>query len=224
MNREITASGSTVEAAVAEGARQLGVPVANVEYEVLTQPKKGFLGFGEVEAEVRVWCAGGGDLTALNFVKKLADDMNLGAEVSLSHDNVSNGDKLINIEGGESGVLIGHHGETLDALQYLVNLVANRRPDGEEKNYIKVTVDVEGYRAKRENTLRKLAKSMAARVQRTRRAIELEPMRPGERRIIHAEIQNIKGVTTVSEGEDEERRVVIYPDRRKKESASQSEE
>ena len=97
LNREITASGSTVEAAVAEGARQLGVPVANVEYEVLTQPKKGFLGFGEIEAEVRVWCAGGGDLTALNFVKKLADDMNLGAEVSLSHDNVSNGDKLINI-------------------------------------------------------------------------------------------------------------------------------
>ena len=109
-------------------------------------------------------------------------------------------------------MLIGHHGETLDALQYLANLAANRKSGGEKREYIKITLDVEGYRAKREEALRALARRMAERVQKYKKSVMLEPMNPYERRIIHSEVQLIEGVSTNSIGSENNRKVVLYLD------------
>lgn len=215
MNQEIITTGRTVEAAVAEGAAQLGVPVGNVEYEVLEAPKKGFLGFGEVDAKVRVYCVGGADLSALRFVTTLLDDLGITADAELGPDTVSNGDRMITISGDEAGILIGHHGDTLEALQYLINLAANKKSDEDSKEHIKVTLDIENYRAKREETLRRLARGVASKVMRYKKSITLEPMSPYERRIIHAEIQNFRGVTTNSIGTDNNRRVVVSLEERR---------
>lgn len=212
MNQEVITTGSTIESAVAAGAQELGVPVANVEYEVLQTPKKGFLGFGEVEAKVRVYCVGGADITALRFVNTLIDDLGLDAYAELCPDTISNGDRMIAINGEDAGILIGHHGDTLEALQYLINLAANRKSDEDGHEHIKMTLDIEGYRSRREQTLRRLARGVASKVLRYHRDIALEPMSPYERRIIHSEIQNIRGVTTNSVGVDNNRRVVVSLD------------
>lgn len=215
MNKEVIATGRTIESAVANGARELGVPFANVEYEVLEQPKKGFLGFGEVDAKVRVYCVARADLTALNLVNTLLDNLGLDAQAELCADNISNGDRMINITGESAGILIGHHGETLEALQYLCNLAANRQCDADGTEHIKMTLDIENYRERREATLRRLARGVAQKVVKYHKNITLEPMSPYERRIIHSELQNFKGVTTNSIGSDNNRRVVvIYENRR----------
>ena len=101
---------------------------------------------------------------------------------------------------------------TLDSLQYLANLAANKRIDGKKDEYVKISVDVEGYRAKREETLRALARRMAAKVQKYKKSVMLEPMNPYERRIIHSEIQTIPGVSTNSIGSENNRKIVIFLD------------
>jgi spoIIIJ-associated protein len=111
----------------------------------------------------------------------------------------------INLEGEEMGVLIGKRGQTLDSLQYLVSLVINKNTD----NYVKVKLDTENYRARRKETLENLAKNIAYKVKRNRKAVTLEPMNPYERRIIHSALQNDKFVETYSEGEEPFRKVVI---------------
>jgi spoIIIJ-associated protein len=209
MKKEITATGKTVEAAVAIGAEQLGVDVAAVTYEVLEAPKKGFLGFGESPAKVKVCYTPTPESTALAFVRTLIADMGIEAEAALSIIPGAKREFLITVSGEEASALIGHHGDTLDSLQYLTNLAANRREEDEESNYTRITVDIENYRAKREDTLRKLARRMADKALRTHRSVTLEPMNAYERRIIHSEIQNISGVTTNSIGTDHNRRVVI---------------
>ena len=126
-----------------------------------------------------------------------------------------NGEYLININGEEAGVLIGHHGETLDALQYLCNLAANKKDgEAEDREYTRVVVDISGYRAKREETLRLLARRMADRALKYKRSVSLEPMPSHERRIIHSEVQKIEGVTTNSVGSENNRRVVIFPEKK----------
>jgi spoIIIJ-associated protein len=122
------------------------------------------------------------------------------------------GEKRITVTGDNAAILIGHHGETLDSLQYLASLAANKRIDGKKDEYVRITVDVEGYRAKREETLRALARRMAAKVQKYKKSVMLEPMNPYERRIIHSEIQNIAGVSTNSIGSENNRKIVIFLD------------
>ena len=116
---------------------------------------------------------------------------------------------LINMQGDNQGILIGHRGETLDALQYLTSLQVNKGG----KEYRRVTLDTEGYRAKREQTLIALAGRMANKVHKSGRRMMLEPMNPYERRILHATLQDNPYVTTHSEGEEPNRRVVITPKR-----------
>ncbi len=212
MKQEITVSAKTVEAAVALGAEQLGVSSSAVTYEVIETPKKGFLGFGETPATVKVSYVSSPEMAALSFVKTIIRDMDIIADASISAIAGSKREFLINITGEEASVLIGHHGDTLDSLQYLTNLAANRREDDDESNYTRITVDVENYRAKREETLRRLARRMADKVLRYRKSVSLEPMNAYERRIIHSEIQGIAGVTTNSVGADNNRRVVISYD------------
>ena len=135
-------------------------------------------------------------------------DMNITADVEMT--DGENGEKRITVSGESAAILIGHHGDTLDSLQYLANLAANKRVDGKKEPYVKITVDVEGYRAKREETLRALARRMAAKVQKYKKSVMLEPMNPYERRIIHSEIQNIEGVSTNSIGSENNRKIVIF--------------
>ena len=117
----------------------------------------------------------------------------------------------INIEGDDTGILIGHHGETLDAVQYLVNLALFRRANSSKngRENIKITVDIENYRAKREETLRALARRMAARAVKYKKNVFLEPMNPYERRIIHSELQEYPDVDTHSVGSDTNRKIII---------------
>lgn len=241
MKQVIEVFGKTVEAAISDGASQLGVDREYITYEILEMPKKGFLGFGEIPAKVRITYDSDNENNALSFIKTIINDMDINAEAEMSDGENA---KLIKITGKDSGLLIGHHGATLDALQYLVNLVANKKNNsGEENNneenenseeneteeynsglktqiteiggkkekgYMRVLLDVEDYRAKREETLRMLARRMAAKVQKYKNSVTLEPMNPYERRIIHSEIQKIPGITTTSVGIDDERRIIIY--------------
>ena len=124
----------------------------------------------------------------------------------------SDDNKIITVTGEGAAILIGHHGETLDSLQYLANLAANKRVNGVKRDFVKITVDVEGYRAKREETLRALARRKAQQVLKYKKSVMLEPMNPYERRIIHSEVQKIDGVATNSIGSENNRKVVMYLD------------
>lgn len=208
LNNELRTQGKTVEEAVQRAANQLGVDVSSIEYEVITEPKKGFLGIGEVPATIRVITKKAPADLALDFINTLLDNMGVSADVSM--EDTGDGEKLIKIYGEEASVLIGHHGDTLDGLQYLCNLAANKKADeNDDREYTRVTVDIEDYRKRREATLRALARRMAGKVLKYKRNITLEPMSAYERRIIHSEIQGIEGVTTNSIGQDSGRRVVI---------------
>ena len=132
------------------------------------------------------------------------------SDVTVAMHPGTNDDMVITVDGKEAGVLIGHHGDTLDALQYLANLAANRKEEGEKREYARITVDVEDYRAKREDALRALARRKGAQVLKYKKSIMMEPMNPYERRIIHSEIQMMEGVSTNSIGAENNRRVVIF--------------
>ncbi len=212
LNNELRTQGKTVEEAVQRAANQLGVDVSSIEYEVITEPKKGFLGIGEVPATIRVVTKKNPADLALDFINTLLDNMSVSADVSM--EDLGDGEKLIKIYGDDASVLIGHHGDTLDGLQYLCNLAANKKADeNDDREYTRITVDIEDYRKRREATLRALARRMASKVLKYKRNIALEPMSAYERRIIHSEIQGIEGVTTNSIGQDSGRRVVITLDK-----------
>lgn len=211
MKQEVTVTGKTVEAAVELGAEQLGTDTASVTYEVIEAPKKGFLGIGEAPAKVKVCFTPSPEKVGLEFVRTVIRDMDLEADASLAPVEGAKREYIMTIEGPDASALIGHHGETLDSLQYLVNLAANRRDEEDEGgNYTRISLDIENYRAKREETLRRLARRMAEKAVRYRRNISFEPMNSYERRIIHSELQSFSGVTTGSVGLDSNRRVVIY--------------
>lgn len=207
MKKEVTVQAKTVEEAVRNGAEQLGTDERGVTYEVIEEPKKGFLGMGSAPATVKVIYVFKPLEAARNFAQTLIKDLCLDAEVVIHDDG--NGEALMEITGADAGVLIGHHGDTLDAFQYLVNLAANKK-ESDERKYTRISVDIENYREKREQTLRALADRMAQKVKKTGRSVTLEPMNAYERRIIHAQVQGIAGVSTNSVGAEGNRRVVIY--------------
>ncbi len=150
---------------------------------------------------------------ALSFANTLLRDMGVNAEAKYTGNEPSgvggNTYPHIEIVGEGAGILIGHHGETLDAIQYLVNLCAHRKGGSSSKEFVKIIVDIEDYRAKREETLRGLARRTAQKAIKYKRNIVLEPMNPFERRIIHSEIQDIENVSTHSVGSDENRKIVV---------------
>ena len=197
-------SGKTIDEAVNEALKELNTTKENVEIEVINEGKRGILGLGAEEAVVRVKM----EITPLQKAEKYLKDVmeSFGIDVQL---NGSYEDESVRVEivgdSEEVGKVIGRRGDTLDALQYLTSLVVNK---GEE-NYIRVTIDTENYRGKREETLIKLAKRTAGIVARTRKSITLEPMNPNERRIIHSALQEYRNVTTYSTGKDPHRCIVI---------------
>ena len=136
----------------------------------------------------------------------LADTLKaMGMEVELTSVIEEDGSLTVDMKGENMGILIGKRGQTLDSLQYLANRVANKHQDG----YVRVRLDTENYRARREETLKHLAKNIAHKVKRNRRPVALEPMNPYERRIIHSALQSDPYVTTHSEGEEPYRKVVV---------------
>ena len=149
-----------------------------------------------------------GEDMSFDFIRTVILDIGLNATADLY--SCDDGTRRITIKGDDASVLIGHHGDTLDALQYLANLASARKNIHGERDKSRVTLDIEGYRAKREETLRALARKMAAKALRNRRSIMLEPMSAYERRIIHSEIQKIDGVSTNSIGSDNNRKIVIF--------------
>ena len=210
MKKEIIVTAKTVEEAKAKAAAELGVAEAEIEFSVLEEGKRGFLGIGATDAKVQATYTLKGADVAVEFIRKMVADMELDLTVGVKAGN--NGDTVITVDGEGAGMLIGHHGDTLDALQYLVNLAANKKVKGEKREYVKISLDVEGYRAKREEALRALARRMAAKVIKGKKSVMLEPMNPYERRIIHSEVQGIEGVSTNSIGSENNRRVVMFLD------------
>ena len=174
--------------------------------EKKSEPKSEVIPEAELKMERRT--VSEGEDMSFDFVKTVISDIGLKAEAELYA--CEDGTRRINIVGDDASALIGHHGDTLDALQYLANLASARKNIRGERDKSRVTLDIEGYRAKREETLRALARRMAQKALRNRRSVMLEPMSAYERRIIHSEIQSIEGVSTNSIGSDNNRKIVIF--------------
>ena len=199
-------TGKTVDDALTNATIKLGVTSDQVKYEVVEEGSSGFLGLGSKDAIIKVIISNDEDPkeVAKEFLDGVFEAMQL--EVNISMD-LNEEDKTLSIDlaGPEMGVLIGKRGQTLDSLQYLTNLAVNRSSE----NYTRVKIDTEDYRRRRKETLENLAKNMASKVKRTKKAVTLEAMNPYERRIIHSALQNDNNVTTHSEGEEPYRYVVI---------------
>ena len=171
-----------------------------------SKPKAEVIPEAELKMERRM--VEDGEDMSFDFVKTVIADIGLSAEAELY--SCEDGTRRIAIVGDDASALIGHHGDTLDALQYLANLASARKNIKGERDKSRVTIDIEGYRKKREETLRALARRMAAKALRNKRSVMLEPMSAYERRIIHSEIQGIEGVSTNSIGSDNNRKIVIF--------------
>ena len=195
----------TVDEALTNALVQLETTSDKVEYEVVDKGSSGILGFINTKpAKILVWKKVTMEGNIREFLDDVFNAMDLKVTVEMTIDNEA---EIININlvGDDMGVLIGKRGQTLDSLQYLVSLVANKVSE----KYYKVKLDTENYRDRRKATLESLAKNIAYKVKRTRRPVSLEPMNPYERRIIHSALQNDKYVCTKSEGEEPFRHVVV---------------
>lgn len=201
--KEIQVSAKTEERAIEEAVRQLGVDSADdLEIEVIEKAIKGFLGFGSKDAVIKAVVKFNPEKTAKEFLREMFVAMGIivNIETELKEKQL-----LINLSGSDMGILIGKRGQTLDSIQYLVNLVVNKG----NAPYLSITLDTENYRQRRKETLESLAYNLAKKVKQTGKKVVLEPMNPYERRIIHSSLQNNKYVTTYSEGEEPYRNVVI---------------
>ena len=206
MLREAIATADTIEQAKEAACRELGVESYEAEFEVLQLPvKKTFGLFGGSPAKVRAFIKTSPADAAVDYLKTILDCMGV-KDASFSVQEEENG-ALISISGDDVGFIIGHRGETLDALQYLAGLVSNHV----DNSYYRITLDIGNYREKRRETLEVLGKKIAAKAVRTGRNSSLEPMNPYERRIIHTAVQTVEGAKSWSEGEDLARHVVIGP-------------
>ncbi|MCC5467439.1 RNA-binding cell elongation regulator Jag/EloR [Pelosinus baikalensis] len=197
-------TGKTVEEAVRLALNELQVGEDRIEYEVLEAPSKGLFGFiGSKPAKVRVTIKPIDPVqVAHEFLKTVFDLMKLEVQI----ERVGKEDSInFNIRGNDLGILIGKHGQTLDALQYLTNLTANRDIDGK----VRIVLDVEDYRQRRTDTLNRLAARLADSVKRRGEKVVLEPMSPNERKIIHMALQDDQRIITYSEGEEPYRKIVI---------------
>lgn len=200
-------SGRTVEEALELALIEMDLSKEDVEYEVLEEDSKGFLGlFGSKEARIRVTEKENIHLAAKKFLEETLEKMNIYAkvDVELTEDGI-----FATVSGDNMSVVIGRRGKTLDALQYLTNLVINR----DRENYIHLVLDSEDYRAKRRDSLEELAHRMADKAKRQRRDIILNPMNSYERRIVHSALQKDEEVSTRSEGRDPYRKVIIFLNR-----------
>jgi spoIIIJ-associated protein len=201
--KTVEKSGRTIEEAVTSAVQELGVGPDQVDIKILEHPAKGLFGIiGTKLAKVRVTVKKVDPIeVAKQFLQDVLDKMGLTVRMEILKGDTT----AINLWGNDLGILIGKHGQTLDSLQYLVNLVANKH--GEHR--IRIILDVEDYRRRRTETLQNLAIRIAERVQRRGDEVTLEPMTPQERKIIHMALQDNPHVFTYSEGEEPYRKITI---------------
>lgn len=255
MLKKVEKTAKSLDEAIELAAKDLGVSVEQVEYDVIRDSSKGFMRFIiGAEVEISAWVKGEKEKVkkaspvedkpkktekkvekkaevkqekaepvkpvvkeeeefvipkeavtdAKSFISGMLDRMGLKHEL---HVKLEKNEIKIVISGEKMGLLIGNHGKTLDSIQFLTSLYVNRQ----KKNYIKITIDTENYRKKREETLVNLAKSLARTVIKTKKATTLEPMSANQRRIIHMTLQNNPNVKTYSVGDEPRRRVVVAP-------------
>ena len=199
-----TFSGKTIDDAINKAILELRITSDELEYEVLEKGSTGILGFGSRPAVIEAWAKQTLAGTANEFLQSVFETMGMQVNVVAEYNEE---ERVLNLDlqGDDMGILIGKRGQTLDSLQYLTSLVVNKNSE----EYIRVKLDIENYRERREDSLENLARNCAAKVKKTRRPIVLEPMNPYERRIIHACLQNDRNVITSSEGEEPYRHVVI---------------
>ena len=222
---EIIMSARTVDEAIELGLKELDADRDEAEVEILSRGKAGFLGIGAEVARVRVTrisagrnaagmpTTGEGETTAAGVATAAVGRILEAAGVNVTRtlraaNDPESGGPIIDLAGEDSGLLIGRRGQTLQALQFLVNLIVRKQFEG-----VRVVLDVENYRQRREFQLRDMATKVAARVTHTNRSITLEPMPPADRRIIHTSLTDNPDVSTESTGEGEGRKVTIMPKR-----------
>lgn len=199
----------SVEEAIEQGLTELGATRDEVEITILEEGKQGLFGIiGSKQAKVKLEQKITAKYKAERAKEYLSDIlrcMDIEADIELQIEDEENIKVALN--GDNLGLLIGRRGQTLDALQYLVNMAINRQGG----DWVRVNMDIEGYRSRREETLKSLAERLATKVQTSGRRVALDPMTALERRIIHSELQEFPGVETHSEGRDPYRRVIIVP-------------
>lgn len=204
MSNWLEFTAKTVDEALTEALIKLETTSDQIEYEVIDKESSGILGLFSKPAKIRVCKKESVDDVVKNFLSTLFEHMNLEVETVIDYDE-ENSYIDIELKGPEMGVLIGKRGQTLDSIQYLTSLVANKN----REKYVKIKIDTENYRERRKQTIENLAKNIASKVKKTRKPAYLEPMNPYERRIIHAALQNDKYIETYSEGEEPFRKVVV---------------
>lgn len=230
MEKTVTMSAKTVEEAISLAVAELGVSEDEAIVEVLDEGTSGgFLGLGKKSATVKVTAdvveeeaaeeepvyygddeSFEGDAVteaedqAVSFVAEILSGIGIHGKL----DSYREGDTIyVNISGQDCGAAIGRHGETLDAITYLTSLVANKYSE----DHVRVSLDIGGYRKRREALLVSMARKAATRAVRSGRPVPLEPMSPAERRIVHSSLQTFTGVVTHSEGEEPNRKVIVSP-------------
>lgn len=206
MRKEAIKEAATLEEAKEAAAKEIGLDVQTAQFEILQMPQKKTLGlFGGCPARVRAFYEVSPADKAAEYLKDVLRDMGAGEvtiEIKANDDGC-----VLTLQGDDVGFIIGRRGETLDALQYLTGLVANRVDNA----YYRVTIDVGNYREKRDKTLAELARKVGSQAAKTGRKTSLEPMNPYERRIIHTTVQDIEGAMSWSVGSEPNRHVVVGP-------------
>lgn len=204
MKREIF-TGKTVDEAINKAIVELMISSDQLGYEVVEKGSAGILGLGSKPAVIEAWAkVQTVEGLASEFLSNVFETMGMKVEVISSY-NEEERALFLDLQGDDMGILIGKRGQTLDSLQYLTSLVVNKN----SSEYIRVKLDIENYRERREDSLENLARSCASKVKKTKKPVVLEPMNPYERRIIHSFLQSDRNVITSSEGEEPYRHVVI---------------
>lgn len=203
--KSVIKTGRTIQEAIELAIKELNADLDSVKIDILEEPVRGLLGLlSSKPGKVKVTLKDTPADVAREFLEKVLKAMNVEGRVIAEEKE----GRVINIElkGQRMGILIGKRGQTLDAIQYITSLVVNKKFNGE---HYRIIIDVGNYRKKREEVLARLARNLASKAVRLRKDIALEPMNPYERRIIHSTLQNDPRVTTVSEGEEPYRKVII---------------
>lgn len=205
MARVIEVTGKDIEEAKKLALSQLNLPQERVIFEVLEEPSKGF--FGLIGARVAKIRATEKELTPLEkgqeFLKKIFKSMHKDIQIECIEEDIN---YKFNLIGDDLGVLIGKHGQTLDSLQYLTNMAANKNVTGAR---VRIVLDVENYRMRREETLCQLAERLANKARKYRTKVVLEPMNRHERKIIHMALQDYADIITYSDGVEPHRKIVV---------------
>jgi len=202
MNK-VVESAKTIDEAIQLGLQKLGLTIDKVEINILSEPTKGFLGFGSKNAEVELIAKQQDPKEdGKKFLQHVFAEMDLDITIE---ESMQDDHTVFNLVGDNLGVLIGRRGQTLDALQYLLNISANRNSD----ENIRFMLDAEQYRERRKKTLESLADRLANKAKKYKKDVVLEPMSAYERKIIHTHLQDERGIVTKSQGQEPFRKIVI---------------